>query len=83
MTDYKQNMAGLSSAEAKKLQDRYGKNELTPRRQESFLKKIFHIICEPMFLLLIVAAVIYFILGESVQTLTTITIPCERRYYYA
>lgn len=64
MTDYKQNMAGLSSAEAKKLQDRYGKNELAPQKKESFIKKIFHIICEPMFLLLIVAAVIYFILGE-------------------
>ncbi len=64
MTDYKQNMAGLSSAEAKKLQDRYGKNELTPPTKESFLKKIFHIVCEPMFLLLLVAAVIYFILGE-------------------
>ncbi len=64
MTDYKPNMAGLSSAEAKKLQDRYGKNELTPQEKESFIKKVFHIICEPMFLLLIVAAVIYFILGE-------------------
>jgi Ca2+-transporting ATPase len=64
MTDYKQNMAGLSSAEAKKLQDRYGKNELAPQEKESFIKKVFHIICEPMFLLLIVAAVIYFILGE-------------------
>lgn len=64
MPDYKQNMAGLNSAEAKKLQDRYGKNELTPQEKESFLKKFFYIICEPMFLLLIVAAVIYFILGE-------------------
>ncbi|MFZ7132183.1 MAG: cation-translocating P-type ATPase [Eubacteriales bacterium] len=64
MTDYKQIMVGLSSAEAKKLQDRYGKNELTPQKRESFIKKIFHIICEPMFLMLIVAAVIYFILGE-------------------
>ena len=64
MTDYKQNMAGLSSAEAKKLQDRYGKNELAPQVKESFIKKVFHIICEPMFLLLIVAAVIYFILGS-------------------
>lgn len=64
MTDYKPNMAGLSSAEARKLQDRYGKNELTPQKKESFIKKVFHIICEPMFLLLIVAAVIYFILGE-------------------
>ena len=64
MTSIKQDMAGLSSAEAKQLQEQYGKNELTPEKKESFIKKAFHIICEPMFLLLIVAAVIYFILGE-------------------
>ena len=65
MTANKVNMAGLTSAEAKKLQDKYGKNELTPQKKDNFLKKIFHIICEPMFLLLIVAAIIYFLLGES------------------
>lgn len=58
------NMAGLTSAEAKELQNKYGKNEITPQKKESFMKKVFHIICEPMFLLLIVAAIIYFILGE-------------------
>ena len=65
MTDKKQNMAGLTATEAKRLQEQYGKNELTARKKESFFKKILHIICEPMFLLLIVAATIYFILGES------------------
>ena len=60
----KTNMAGLSSAEAKRLLEQYGKNELVPQKNESFILKVFHIICEPMFLLLIVAAVIYFILGE-------------------
>ena len=64
MTDNKQNVAGLSSAEAKRLQQQYGKNELTSQQKESFFKKVLHIICEPMFLLLIVAAIIYFILGE-------------------
>lgn len=59
-----QTMAGLSSAEAAQLQDKYGRNELSPQKKESFIKKAFHIVCEPMFLLLIVAAVIYFILGE-------------------
>lgn len=58
------NMAGLTSAEAKELQNKYGKNEITPQKKESFMKKVFHIICESMFLLLIVAAIIYFILGE-------------------
>lgn len=55
---------GLSSEEAKHRQQQYGKNELTPQKKESFLKKVLHILCEPMFLLLIIAAVIYFILGE-------------------
>ena len=64
MTELKPNMAGLSSADAEKLQEQYGKNELTPQNKESFFKKAFHIICEPMFLLLIVAAIIYFVLGE-------------------
>ncbi|MFA9398694.1 MAG: cation-translocating P-type ATPase [Clostridiaceae bacterium] len=60
----KSSMAGLSSAKAKELQEQYGKNELVAQKKESFLKKVFHIFCEPMFLLLIVAAIIYFILGE-------------------
>ena len=64
MTDNGKNRAGLSSADAKRLQQQFGKNELTPQKKESFLQKTFHIICEPMFLLLIVAAVIYFFLGE-------------------
>ncbi len=64
MTVNQSNQTGLSSAEAKKLQDKYGKNELTPQKKVGFLRKVFHSICEPMFLLLIVAAIIYFILGE-------------------
>lgn len=64
MTDNKTNMAGLSSAEANRLQEQYGKNELSPQKKERFLEKAFHIVCEPMFLLLLVAATIYFILGE-------------------
>lgn len=64
MTTNQVNTAGLSSIRAKELQAQYGKNELTAQKKENFLKKLFHIICEPMFLLLIVAAIIYFILGE-------------------
>ena len=64
MTDNRSNMAGLTTAEAKRLQEQYGKNELEQQKKESFFRKTLHIICEPMFLLLIVAAVIYFILGE-------------------
>lgn len=64
MTEYNPNMAGLTSAEAAKLQEQYGKNELQAQKKESFIKKAFHTFCEPMFLLLIVAAIIYFFLGE-------------------
>ena len=64
MTELRQEMAGLTQAQAAQLQEQYGKNELTPQKKASFIKKAFHIICEPMFLLLIVAAIIYFILGE-------------------
>ena len=65
MTTPKFNTAGLTSAEAKKLQDKFGKNELAQQKNDSFIKKAVHIICEPMFLLLIVAAIIYFFLGEA------------------
>lgn len=65
MTTQKFNTAGLTSAEAKELQDKFGKNELTQQKNDSFIRKAVHIICEPMFLLLIVAAIIYFFLGEA------------------
>ncbi|MCH3944214.1 MAG: cation-translocating P-type ATPase [Atopobiaceae bacterium] len=55
---------GLTTEEARRRQERYGRNELAPQKREGFATKLLHILCEPMFLLLIVAAVIYFILGE-------------------
>ncbi len=55
---------GLTSDQAKKLQEKYGKNELVPQKKQSFGRKIFHILLEPMFLLLLIAAAIYFLLGE-------------------
>nr|WP_307989302.1 cation-translocating P-type ATPase [uncultured Niameybacter sp.] len=64
MTNNNRSWAGLTTAEATKLQEQYGKNELTPLKKESFFHKVLHIISEPMFLLLIVAAIVYFLLGE-------------------
>ena len=58
------NNRGLTSSEAKELQQKFGKNELVPQKKENIFSKILHVVCEPMFLLLLVAAVIYFILGE-------------------
>lgn len=57
-------LQGLTSQEAKQLQEKFGKNELLVEKNESFVHKIFRVITQPMFLLLIIAAGIYFILGE-------------------
>jgi len=65
MTDQKiTELKGLTTSEAKKLQEQFGKNELVPEKKENIFHKIFHVITEPMFLLLIIAAGVYFVLGE-------------------
>jgi len=65
MTEQKNStLQGLTSEQVEKLQEQFGKNELVVEKKQSFFSKVIHIICEPMFLLLIVAAIIYFILGE-------------------
>ena len=65
MTNKTTNPKGLTTTEARELQEKFGKNELIPQKKESFIFKVLHIVCEPMFLLLIAAAVIYFVLGEA------------------
>lgn len=59
-----QHFKGLTTEEAIKIQEKLGKNQLEPEKKENFFNKILHVIAEPMFLLLIIAATIYFILGE-------------------
>ncbi|MGL4548613.1 HAD-IC family P-type ATPase, partial [Eubacterium aggregans] len=59
-----QHLEGLTTAEATTRLAKWGKNELVPEKKGNFLLKVLNIIAEPMFLLLILAAVIYFILGE-------------------
>ncbi len=64
MTNTRIPITGLTGEQARTLQIRYGRNELTPQKKTSFIRKALHIVAEPMFLLLLVAAVIYFVLGE-------------------
>jgi len=66
MTEQKKTIPtqGLTSTKAKELQEQFGKNELTAEKKESFFHKILEVLSEPMFLLLIIAAVVYFVLGE-------------------
>ena len=55
---------GLTTEEVKERQEKYGKNQLIPEKKENFILKKLSVLKEPMFLLLIVASTIYFILGE-------------------
>lgn len=64
MADTDRAQAGLTSAEAARLREQYGKNELSSEKNGKFIKKVIHILKEPMFLLLFFAAAVYFILGE-------------------
>ncbi|MZQ99633.1 MAG: HAD-IC family P-type ATPase [Acidaminobacter sp.] len=55
---------GLTSQDVKQLLKKYGKNELAVEKKESVISKVLHVFSEPMFLLLFIASIIYFILGE-------------------
>lgn len=55
---------GLTSEQARQRQAQYGKNELTPEKKPSFLRKALRTIAQPMFILLLLTAIIYFILGD-------------------
>jgi Ca2+-transporting ATPase len=58
------NKDGLTSVEALKNLEKYGPNIITNTKKENILLKILGVMLEPMFLLLLIASVIYFILGS-------------------
>ena len=67
MTQPNAQQVGLSSEQAKRRLAQYGKNVLMVEKHESFLLKVLRVISEPMFLLLVAAAAIYFLLGEMMD----------------
>ncbi|MCL2488998.1 MAG: cation-translocating P-type ATPase [Oscillospiraceae bacterium] len=67
MTDFKTAMQGLTTEKAAELLAVHGKNELTPQKKESLFLKALEILREPMFLLLLGAATVYFVLKEPVD----------------
>ncbi len=55
---------GLSSADVEKSRAEFGANEMQKKRKMNLVQKILHVFTEPMFLLLLIAASIYFVVGE-------------------
>ena len=58
------NIKGLNDNEVIQSREKNGTNELSPKKKEPLIIKILEIFKEPMFLLLIIAASVYFIVGE-------------------
>lgn len=59
-----ENIEGLTNQEVLLSKEKNGVNQLSEKKKEPFILKILRIFKEPMFLLLIVAASVYFIVGE-------------------
>lgn len=61
---------GLTNNEVVISREKNGSNIQKQRKKESLIKKILNIFKEPMFLLLIIAASVYFIVGEYADGIT-------------
>ncbi len=62
---YLNNIKGLSTTEVLKLQKVHGKNIMHSASSRRFIHIIWDILKEPMFILLVIACVLYFVLGET------------------
>jgi Ca2+-transporting ATPase len=60
-----ENLVGLQENDIPLLQQRFGKNILLLEKQRRFFHVLWDIVREPMFMLLVLACILYFILGES------------------
>ncbi len=58
---------GLTTQQARENQRRFGKNELVSARRNHLLDSLWNIVREPMFILLVVACVLYFFLGDLTE----------------
>jgi len=63
------NMTGLNEAELSELEKLYGKNIFESDKDGGFFRTVWNLFKEPMFLLLVFACALYFILGESKEGL--------------
>jgi P-type Ca2+ transporter type 2C len=64
---YTGNLTGLSEAEVRDLIPLFGKNLYKDGTSGGFLKTVWNIVREPMFIMLVIACSIYFILDETAE----------------
>lgn len=57
-------LTGLYTEQVKELQDKYGKNVISSKKKGLIMDRIRHVFTEPIYVLLSIAAVVYFFLGE-------------------
>ncbi|MFI5151867.1 MAG: cation-translocating P-type ATPase [Chitinophagales bacterium] len=67
---------GLNQSEIQTLLKKFGKNLFEQKSQGSFLRLVWDILREPMFLMLFGAAALYFMLGESGQGFLMLAAMC-------
>ncbi len=60
---------GLTNAQAERQRHTFGKNQLEATRRNPLLNSLRNIVTEPMFLLLAVACVLYFFLGDITEAM--------------
>lgn len=63
------NYKGLISTEAGELLKQYGLNTRKPNKQKTWLKRLISIAGEPMMLILIATAIVYYFLGDKLETI--------------
>jgi Ca2+-transporting ATPase len=57
--------SGLRDVQLASLEKKFGKNEFSVRKKSNILRTAWDIIREPMFLILLLASALYFVLGET------------------
>ncbi|MFN0213309.1 MAG: cation-translocating P-type ATPase [Saprospiraceae bacterium] len=60
-------LSGLTTDEAKNQRQIFGKNEVDPAKKHPFFNRVRGIVTEPMFLLLSLATVLYFLIGDFTE----------------
>ena len=59
------NIQGLSDNEVTKAREKYGKNQLNYKKENTIIDTLIRIVKDPMLILLLVAASIYFVSGST------------------